>query len=51
MITVVDYGIGNLGSIRNMLKRVGAPVCVTADPDEIAAAKKILFTNILLTAA
>ena len=32
MITIVDYGMGNLGSIRNMLKKIGAESEITADP-------------------
>ena len=46
MITIVDYGIGNLGSIRNMFKRIGAPAVVTADLDQIAAASKILLPGV-----
>lgn len=46
MITVVDYGIGNLGSIRNMLKRIGVPATVTSDLDQIAAADKLLLPGV-----
>lgn len=46
MITIVDYGIGNLGSIRNMFKRIGAPAIVTSDLDQIASAKKILLPGV-----
>ena len=30
MIAIVGYGLGNLGSIQNMLKRIGAESTVTA---------------------
>jgi glutamine amidotransferase len=46
MITVVDYGIGNLGSIRNMFKRIGAAAEVTSDLDRISDAKKILLPGV-----
>lgn len=46
MIAIVDYGMGNLGSIRNMLRRVGARTVVTGDPDEIAVASKVLLPGV-----
>lgn len=46
MITIVDYGMGNLGSLVNMLKRVGAQSQVVSDPNEIAKAKKIILPGV-----
>jgi imidazole glycerol-phosphate synthase subunit HisH len=46
MITIVDYGMGNLGSVANMFKRVGAQSEITADLDRIAKAKKILLPGV-----
>lgn len=46
MIIVVDYGIGNLGSIRNMLKRIGVPALVTSDLGRIATAEKLLLPGV-----
>lgn len=46
MITVVDYGMGNLGSIGNMLKRLGVPSEITADPARLARASKILLPGV-----
>ena len=40
MLAIVDYGVGNLGSIRNMFKRIGVDALVTRDPEEIRAATK-----------
>ena len=31
MITIINYGLGNLGSVQNMLKRIGAPCKITSD--------------------
>lgn len=46
MITVVDYGINNLGSIINMLKRIGVSVNVVKDPKALKKATKILLPGI-----
>jgi glutamine amidotransferase len=46
MITIVDYGMGNVGSIRNMLKRVGAASIVTSDPDVLARATKVILPGV-----
>ena len=46
MITIVDYGMGNLGSIHNMFKRIGAASEITGDPDAVARASKILLPGV-----
>lgn len=46
MITIVDYGMGNLGSIANMLKKIGVPTRITGIADEVAAAEKILLPGV-----
>lgn len=46
MITIVDYGMGNLGSVLNMLKRVGVPGVITGDEKEIARATKLLLPGV-----
>ena|ERR1700694_1883994 len=46
MITVVDYGLGNLGSVMNMLKKVEAPAQLTGDLETIARAEKILLPGV-----
>lgn len=46
MITIVDYGMGNLGSIQNMFKRIGVPVEVTGDVAVIARSRKILLPGV-----
>jgi glutamine amidotransferase len=46
MITIVDYGMGNLGSIRSMLRRIGVRSTITGDPDEIARAEKVLLPGV-----
>lgn len=46
MVTIIDYGMGNLGSISNMFKRIGVESEVTGDKEKIAAAKKILLPGV-----
>jgi imidazole glycerol-phosphate synthase subunit HisH len=46
MITIVDYGLGNLGSIRNMFKRIGVAAVVTSDLDVIDRAEKLLLPGV-----
>ena len=46
MITIINYGLGNLGSVQNMLKRIGVPCKITADIKEIEAAEKILLPGV-----
>lgn len=46
MITIVDYGMGNLGSVLNMFKKVGAATKITSDLNEISKAEKILLPGV-----
>lgn len=46
MITIVDYGVGNLGSIRNMLKKVGSESRITSVASEISAANKLILPGV-----
>lgn len=46
MIVVIDYGMGNLGSILNMLKKIGAPAQVSSNADDIARASKLILPGV-----
>lgn len=46
MITIVDYGVGNVGSILNMLRKVGAKARLGSHPDDIASAEKLILPGI-----
>ena len=46
MIVFVNYGMGNLGSVQNMFKRIGVESKITSDLDEIAQATKILLPGV-----
>lgn len=45
-ITIIDYGMGNLYSVQNALKAIGAEPVVTSDADVIAQAEKILLPGV-----
>lgn len=46
MITIVDYGVGNLGSIINMFKKVGAKASASSDPAVLKEAEKLVLPGI-----
>jgi glutamine amidotransferase len=46
MITIVDYGMGNLGSIVNMLKKVGAEANITSEKSVIERAAKLILPGV-----
>lgn len=46
MIVIVDYGMGNLGSIANMLKKIGTESLITADPAKIESAQKLILPGV-----
>lgn len=46
MIAIVDYGVGNLFSLKASLKALGIAATVTGDRDKIAAADKIILPGV-----
>jgi glutamine amidotransferase len=46
MIVVVDYGVGNLGSIVNMFKKVGVRAVASSDHAVIEDAEKLILPGI-----
>jgi imidazole glycerol-phosphate synthase subunit HisH len=45
-IALIDYGAGNLHSVHNALKAAGASPTITADPDFVAAADRIVLPGV-----
>jgi glutamine amidotransferase len=45
-IVIVDYGMGNVGSVANMLKKLGVASRITPEPAEIAAAAKLILPGV-----
>ena len=46
MVAIIDFGLGNLGSIANMLKVIGEKSVITADKEKIAAADRIILPGV-----
>ena len=45
-IVVIDYGVGNLLSVQRGLEHCGANVTLTADPEKILAAKRVVLPGV-----
>jgi imidazole glycerol phosphate synthase glutamine amidotransferase subunit len=46
MITIVDYGAGNLRSVENTLDKAGASYAITRDPEEVRRAEKVILPGV-----
>lgn len=45
-VALIDYGAGNLHSVENALRTVGARVRVTAEPDAVRAADRVVLPGV-----
>ncbi len=45
-VTLIDYGVGNLFSVRRAFEHCGAQVLLTADPTEIAQAERLVLPGV-----
>jgi glutamine amidotransferase len=46
MVTIIDYGIGNLTSIKNMLKKAGTNSIISSNINDIAKADKLILPGV-----
>ena len=46
MIAIIDYGVGNLFSLCSSFRKIGAQITVTADPNLIEAADKLILPGV-----
>ena len=46
MIAIVDYGAGNIRSVENALKRLGAPYALTSDAEVIRRADHVVLPGV-----
>lgn len=46
MIYIVDYGAGNLGSIANMLRKLGQPAIITSKQEDLKKAEKLILPGV-----
>ena len=45
-VVVIDYGMGNLGSISNMIKFIGAKTIIKSDHNILESAEKIILPGV-----
>lgn len=46
MVAIIDYGVGNLFSLRSSLAYLGEPAVVTNDPEIIAEADRVILPGV-----
>lgn len=46
MLVIIDYNVGNCGSILNMIKKVGGRAVISADRRQIAAADRLILPGV-----
>ena len=46
MIGIVDYGVGNLASIRNMLRRIGVESVISGDRNQLDSAASLILPGV-----
>ena len=46
MITIVDYGMGNLRNVKRAIEQIGGEALVTSDPDVVARASKVILPGV-----
>ncbi len=46
MICIVDYGIGNIGSIKNMIKKIGYASVISSNKEIIKKADKLILAGV-----
>jgi len=46
LIAIIDYGAGNIASVRNALQKLGIESKATCDPEEILAAERVILPGV-----
>jgi glutamine amidotransferase len=46
MIAIINYGMGNLGSVKRKMDRIGAKAIITSDTNEIKNSSKIILPGV-----
>jgi imidazole glycerol-phosphate synthase subunit HisH len=46
MIVIINFGMGNLGSIQNMFKKIGTPAIISSDHKDIVQADKLVLPGV-----
>ena len=45
-VTIIDYGMGNLGSVRNALSYLGASVAISGDPAFVVSSEALVLPGV-----
>ena len=45
-ITIIDYGMGNLGSLTNVFRYLGGDVKISSDPDKIVKSNVAILPGV-----
>ena len=45
-VLIIDYGMGNLGSLRRSLEECGADVSISTDPSDVKAAPRLILPGV-----
>lgn len=46
MIVIIDYGLGNLGSIKNMIRKIGRSAIISSDQNDIKNASVLVLPGV-----
>ena len=46
LVVIIDYGMGNLGSVANMVKKAGGESIITSDKNIISKAEKLILPGV-----
>jgi imidazole glycerol-phosphate synthase subunit HisH len=46
MIVIIDYGMGNLGSIQNMIKHIGGRAIISSKAEDLRNANKLILPGV-----
>lgn len=46
MISIINYGLGNIGSIENMFKKIGVQAEIINNPESLINAQKIILPGV-----
>jgi len=46
VIAILDYGVGNLASIANMLRAAGAEAQITSRPEDVRSAERVILPGV-----
>jgi glutamine amidotransferase len=45
-VVIIDYGVGNVGSVLNVLRRIGADATISGRAEDVAAARHLILPGI-----